>query len=226
MMLLIGTRAARYYALCVSRRLQVMNDTLEILVMPAGREMDALVHREIFGLPFLDESTCGISYHPYSTETWAAMRIEKKMREDDFWWSVSYKETDVDGVWQAGYSVTFRCVRAGIRGRHTGTAEKLPLAICRAALILKRRCLEPRMNPDLIEALADYAHRAWSGWMTYLFSKSMLNDDSSVTIPPDLARRWSRQSCTHYENLPENEKESDRVEARRMIAIMEEHDES
>lgn len=72
----------------------------------------------------------------------------------------------------------------------------------------------------LIEDLANYAHEAWVGWMKYLFSKSTLNDDGSFTIPPDLARRWARQVVTRYDVLPENEKESDRVEARKMLNIV------
>ncbi len=68
------------------------------------------------------------------------------------------------------------------------------------------------------EKLAALAHEQWSGWMKYLFSKSTLNDDGSVTIPADLARRWARQVCTKYEALSEKEKESDRKEADKVFA--------
>ena len=30
-----------------------------------------------------------------------------------------------------------------------------------------------------MEILADYAHKAWSGWMIYLFKKSSENNDVS-----------------------------------------------
>ena len=70
------------------------------------------------------------------------------------------------------------------------------------------------------ELLADYAHRAWSGWMHYLFDKSTYNADGTVTIPADLVQRWTRQMTTQYINLPENEKESDRKEADEIIAIV------
>lgn len=72
---------------------------------------------------------------------------------------------------------------------------------------------------NLLELLADYAHEAWSGWMKYMFTKSILNADGSVTIPPYLVERWTRQANTTYELLPENEKESDRDEARKMLEI-------
>lgn len=56
------------------------------------------------------------------------------------------------------------------------------------------------------EALAEYAHDAWCKWMIYLFRKSTLNDDDSMTIPPWLVERWSRQMQTKYGDLPEEEK--------------------
>lgn len=70
---------------------------------------------------------------------------------------------------------------------------------------------------DVIEVLADTAHTMWSGWMEYLFSKCEDNYDFSVTIPASLVGRWKRQMQTPYNNLPENEKESDRVEAERIM---------
>ena len=70
------------------------------------------------------------------------------------------------------------------------------------------------------EALAAYAHEAWSGWMEYLFSKSTTNADGSITIPPDLVARWLRQIGTAYIDLPEAEKDSDRIEADKMLDIV------
>jgi hypothetical protein len=76
-------------------------------------------------------------------------------------------------------------------------------------------------NPLLRELLADYAHRAWSGWMSYLFSKSRRNKDGSVTIPKALVQRWDTQIATDYYLLTEKEKDSDRIEADAMIALFE-----
>jgi hypothetical protein len=70
------------------------------------------------------------------------------------------------------------------------------------------------------EQLADYAHEAWSGWMRYLFEKSQANPDGTVTIPAWAVERWAQQMNTPYGSLPENEKESDRAEADKMLAIM------
>lgn len=74
---------------------------------------------------------------------------------------------------------------------------------------------------DKREQLAAYAHEAWSGWMDYLFLKSSVCSDGTVVIPAELVARWKRQSQTFYADLPETEKESDRVEANRMLAIIE-----
>jgi hypothetical protein len=75
---------------------------------------------------------------------------------------------------------------------------------------------------DKREQLAALAHEQWSGWMEYMFSKSVHNADGSVTIPAELVSRWARQMNTPYEQLPEQEKESDRVEADKVIRLLEE----
>ena len=100
----------------------------------SDRELDTKVHRDIFGKSChsLDRE---ILLPYYSTDIAAAWLVVEKMRDDDFWWAAAYKETLVEGIYQAGYSVTFRCVRAGTRGDHTATALILSEAICRAALM-------------------------------------------------------------------------------------------
>lgn len=72
---------------------------------------------------------------------------------------------------------------------------------------------------DKREALAAYAHEAWSGWMQYMFSKGTIHDDFTWTMPVSLLGRWQRQMRTAYADLPESEKESDRTEADKMLQI-------
>ena len=67
------------------------------------------------------------------------------------------------------------------------------------------------------EGLAALAHQMWSGWMQYLFEKCILNEDGTATLPAWAVERWQRQAGTAYDNLPEDEKESDRQEADKMI---------
>ena len=73
---------------------------------------------------------------------------------------------------------------------------------------------------EVREELAAYAHRAWSGWMRYLFGKSRRNKKGQVIIPKWAVDRWYRQLIIPYENLSEEEKDSDRQEADKFIAII------
>ena len=81
--------------------------------------------------------------------------------------------------------------------------------------------MEKEKEGKLIEALAEYAHKAWSGWMEYMFDNGTISNEGELEIPKELTTRWNRQMNTPYEELPLGEKESDREEARRMIEIME-----
>ena len=72
---------------------------------------------------------------------------------------------------------------------------------------------------ELREKLAALAHKQWSGWMEYLFEQSTDMGDS-VRIPGWAVERWTRQMNTLYSDLSENEKDSDRAEADRVLAII------
>lgn len=73
---------------------------------------------------------------------------------------------------------------------------------------------------DCIELLAEYAHKAWSGWMVYLFSKGTFNADGTWTMPAWAVIRWQRQMNTKYCDLSPTEKLSDRAEARDILEIV------
>ncbi len=70
------------------------------------------------------------------------------------------------------------------------------------------------------EELARYAHIAWAGWMIYLFSKSTKLATGEALIPASLVARWERQTTTPYSELPEDEKDSDRAEADKILEIV------
>ncbi len=70
------------------------------------------------------------------------------------------------------------------------------------------------------EKLAELAHQQWSGWMEYFFSKCMIHDDGTATIPKWTVERWKLQLKTSYLDLSEQEKDSDRNEAQRMISVI------
>lgn len=73
---------------------------------------------------------------------------------------------------------------------------------------------------ELRERLSEYAHAAWSGWIDYMFSKGTRDEDGGLRLPRWAVERWERQSVTEYALLSENEKESDRQEADRILRIV------
>jgi hypothetical protein len=75
----------------------------------------------------------------------------------------------------------------------------------------------------LREMLAELAHSQWAGWTSYMFSKSIRNSDGTLTIPDWAVCRWERQINTHYDDLSEEEKDSDRIEADKVISLFEKY---
>ncbi len=73
---------------------------------------------------------------------------------------------------------------------------------------------------DFIEQAAAIEHARWSKWQLYMFSQCTRNPDGSLTIPPELVHRWTRQAATGYEQLTETEKESDREQTRPYLPLV------
>lgn len=69
------------------------------------------------------------------------------------------------------------------------------------------------------EIVADVQHQIWSHWTIYQFSICTRNEDGSITIPKEKVERWERQALTAYPDLSEKEKESDRKQADKIIAV-------
>ena len=70
------------------------------------------------------------------------------------------------------------------------------------------------------ESLAILCHEQWSGWMDYMFRKGEFNSDGTWTMPKWAVDRWCRQLNTHYAELSESERESDRKEADKILNIV------
>jgi len=70
------------------------------------------------------------------------------------------------------------------------------------------------------ENLAELCHSQWSGWMKYLFSKCSKRANGSMVIPKWAVDRWNKQMNTSYKGLSDDEKDSDRAEADRFIALI------
>lgn len=73
---------------------------------------------------------------------------------------------------------------------------------------------------NLREQLAALAHEQWSAWMRYMLGKCLVNEDGSLTIPAAYYQALFRQMTTPYAELGEHEKESDREEADKVLALI------
>ncbi len=71
-----------------------------------------------------------------------------------------------------------------------------------------------------LEDLASLQHGIWSHWMEYLFRVGTLNEDGTFTIPADKVERWMLQMETKYHDLPEDQRESDRDQAKKVINLL------
>lgn len=74
----------------------------------------------------------------------------------------------------------------------------------------------------LVEKLASIEHERWSHWQNYMHGKCELRSDGSLVMPKSLVDRWRRQASTPYEELSEDEKESDREQVRKYLPIVKE----
>ena len=75
------------------------------------------------------------------------------------------------------------------------------------------------MNDDVLEDMAELSHNQWAGWARWM----MENWDDVHHSGETFIDRWCRQIATPYSELSELEKESDRIEARKMIQMLEWH---
>ena len=69
----------------------------------------------------------------------------------------------------------------------------------------------------VIEQISDTQHEIWSHWMKYLFSQCTYTDNGDAVIPSHLVERWKRQMETPYSQLTQQEKQSDRNQAMKVL---------
>lgn len=74
-------------------------------------------------------------------------------------------------------------------------------------------------SPEALEAVAAECHNQWSGWTQYFFSR-MAKDGARWLLEQVWVDRWTRQIETPYAELSEAEKDSDRREARKILAAL------
>lgn len=66
-----------------------------------------------------------------------------------------------------------------------------------------------------IENVASVVHEIWAHWQTYLHSQCEELPDGSLKIPKELVEQWNQQIGLKYEQLTQNEKESDIEQAQK-----------
>lgn len=62
------------------------------------------------------------------------------------------------------------------------------------------------------EALAEYTHEVWANWMKHFIPKLVNGKIKTSDI-----ERWTRQQATRFENLSEQEKDSDRKVVQKIL---------
>jgi hypothetical protein len=73
---------------------------------------------------------------------------------------------------------------------------------------------------DLTEELASIEYKRRSHWQRYLHSNGVAQPDGSLLLPADLVNKWERLIATKYENLTEEEKESDREQVEKYLPLL------
>lgn len=77
-----------------------------------------------------------------------------------------------------------------------------------------------KIKQNFIESGANLEHIRWAGWQKYMHSKLIIHKSGLVEMPEALFKRWERQIKTSYKDLSEQEKESDRKEARTYLPLL------
>lgn len=73
---------------------------------------------------------------------------------------------------------------------------------------------------EFVESGASIEHDRWARWQKYMFSKGTVDENGVFHLPKEFVDRWFRQIDTHYSELSEAEKESDRKESRTYIPLV------
>lgn len=73
---------------------------------------------------------------------------------------------------------------------------------------------------NLLEAMAAVEHERWSGWEKYRETRLAEGRTCDYEGLEDPEQRWRRLRETPYDSMTDREKESDRFEARKTLAVM------
>ncbi len=150
-----------------------------------------------------------------------------------------YEAIKVIEAWGLGFHLGSAVKYIARAGKKPGVSklEDLEKAAWYLTRMVNRECAEIEKglvvgeggvmgDPKDIEALAAAEHESWMGWAVYMLDR-VEQELADSSIPDALhafqclpgVKRWRRQAVTPYADLPEKEKESDRVEARKKIEV-------
>lgn len=73
------------------------------------------------------------------------------------------------------------------------------------------------MSSAKFAALSEVMHEIWSGWAKDVLDNCWVAPDGTHMISKDRVDRWKKQIGTEFQKLTEEEKELDRVEARKIV---------
>jgi len=75
-----------------------------------------------------------------------------------------------------------------------------------------------------VEKLAAAQHEIWSRWMRWQFSCcNEMPESGNLIIPAMKVERWKKQMNTPFDKLSEEEKESDMIVARELLALLQDN---
>jgi hypothetical protein len=78
-------------------------------------------------------------------------------------------------------------------------------------------------SSGILDALAVYAHRAWSGWVKTTLLTSTVQSNGAVFVSRERGMRWIRLSETPFDYLTDEERALDYVQAEEILQICKEH---
>ena len=98
-----------------------------------------------------------------------------------------------------------------LRRKMVSVSDRFPLeTISKDEVTSPLHNRESTVESHSLEFHAERQHQIWGHWMEYQFSLCEELSDGSLIIPAEKVERWKRQLATSYDELSEEERESDR----------------
>jgi hypothetical protein len=83
------------------------------------------------------------------------------------------------------------------------------------------KVVEILRSPGLQDQLATAEHERWAHWQSYMHDHGQRHPDGSLTLPAHLVAQWDGQIKRPFDELTEQEKDSDREQVDRYLPLIE-----